>query len=60
MAKSQIRKASKGTPKRSATANLDLDPDAWPRFEALIKSAAKMGHKPHETPAPKKRKARKG
>jgi len=27
---------------------LDLDPDAWPKFEALVKSAAKMGHKPHE------------
>lgn len=26
---------------------LDLDPDAWPKFEALVKSAAKMGHKPH-------------
>jgi hypothetical protein len=29
------------------TANLDLDADAWPKFEALVKSAAKMGHKPH-------------
>jgi hypothetical protein len=26
---------------------LDLDPDAWPKFEKLIKSAAKMGPKPH-------------
>jgi hypothetical protein len=26
---------------------LDLDPDAWPKFEALVKSAVKMGHKPH-------------
>jgi hypothetical protein len=27
--------------------NLALDPDAWPKFEKLIKSAAKMGPKPH-------------
>jgi uncharacterized protein HemY len=26
---------------------LDLDPDAWPKFEKLIKNAAKMGPKPH-------------
>ena len=29
-------------------ADLELDPDAWPKFEALVKDAAKMGHKPHE------------
>jgi hypothetical protein len=29
------------------TADLDLDPDAWSKFEKLVKSAAKMGHKPH-------------
>ena len=28
---------------------LDLDPDAWPKFEKLIKSAAKMGPKPHKS-----------
>jgi hypothetical protein len=27
---------------------LDLEPDAWPKFEKLIKSAAKMGPKPHK------------
>jgi hypothetical protein len=27
---------------------LDLDPTAWEKFEALIKNAAKMGHKPHK------------
>jgi hypothetical protein len=32
----------------------ELDPDAWPRFEALVKNAAKMGHKPHSK-AKKKR-----
>jgi hypothetical protein len=26
---------------------LELDPDAWPRFERLVKSAAKSGPKPH-------------
>jgi hypothetical protein len=29
--------------------SLDLDPNAWPKFEALVKSAAKMGHKPHHS-----------
>jgi hypothetical protein len=27
---------------------VELDPKAWPKFEALMKSAAKMGHKPHD------------
>ena len=27
---------------------VELDPDAWPKFEKLIKSAAKMGPKPHK------------
>ena len=40
----------------SRGAELDLDPDAWPKFEAMIKSAAKMGHKPHVTKSAKKRK----
>jgi len=26
---------------------IELDADAWPKFEALVKSAAKMGPKPH-------------
>ena len=29
-------------------ADLELDPDAWPKFEKLVKSAAKMGPKPHQ------------
>jgi hypothetical protein len=33
---------------------MELDPHAWPKFEKLIKSAAKMGHKPHQ-PKPKKK-----
>ena len=28
---------------------VEIDPDAWPKFEALVKSAAKMGPKPHAT-----------
>ena len=35
----------------------EIDPKAWPRFEVLVKSAAKMGHKPHK-PAKKKAKRR--
>lgn len=34
---------------------LELAPDAWPRFEALVKSAAKMGHKPHHKIVPPKK-----
>jgi hypothetical protein len=40
-------KKTKLSPADAATPKLDLDPDAWPKFEALVKSAAKMGHKPH-------------
>lgn len=29
-------------------ADLELLPDAWDRFEGLVKSAAKMGHQPHD------------
>jgi len=32
-------------------ANLDLDPNAWDKFEKLVKSAAKMGPKPHGSKA---------
>jgi hypothetical protein len=27
--------------------DVELIPDAWPRFERLVKAAAKMGHRPH-------------
>jgi hypothetical protein len=27
---------------------IELDADAWPKFEKLIRSAAKMGPKPHK------------
>jgi hypothetical protein len=33
---------------------VDLAPDAWPKFEALVKSAAKMGHKPHASKTSRK------
>jgi hypothetical protein len=29
--------------------DLELDPDAWPKFEALVRSAAKMGHRPQKS-----------
>jgi len=45
-------KPQKVKPKPANTSNLDLDPDAWPKFEKLVKSAAKMGHKPHATEKP--------
>ena len=48
----QAKKKPKAKPERASSANLDLAPDAWPKFEALVKSAAKMGHKPHERNAP--------
>jgi len=28
-----------------AIADIELDPNAWPKFEALVKSAAKIGPK---------------
>jgi hypothetical protein len=44
------KKAKKALPKglESNISTLDIDPDAWPKFEKLIKSAAKMGPKPHK------------
>ena len=36
---------------------IELEPGAWERFEKLVKSAAKMGHKGHapEKPAAKRK-----
>ena len=39
--------------------DLDLDSDAWPKFEALVKASAKVGHKPHKV-ASKKAKQKQG
>jgi hypothetical protein len=33
---------------------IEFEPDAWARFESLVKSAARMGHQPHVPPHPKK------
>ncbi len=40
-------KKPKAKPAKVDTSNLDLDPDAGPKFGALVQSAAKMGHKPY-------------
>jgi hypothetical protein len=45
---------AKTNPSRTTAETLDLDPDAWPKFEALVKSAAKMGPQPHLSKKPKK------
>jgi len=41
-------KPAKRKPINPTEPDLELDPDAWPKFEALVRSAAKMGHKPHD------------
>jgi len=54
MPKRTSQKATIRAPKKAsgkAPIDLELDPDAWPRFEKLVKSAAKMGHKPHSSTA---------
>jgi hypothetical protein len=40
-------KTRKPNQKPTDKASLELDPNAWPKFEKLIKAAAKMGPKPH-------------
>jgi hypothetical protein len=47
MSKPKLKKSPKPKRTQPDLANLDLDPDAWPLFEATVKRAAKMGHKPH-------------
>ncbi len=40
---------TKPAPKKRATSlKLEFEPDAWERFETLVKSAAKMGPRPHD------------
>jgi hypothetical protein len=53
--KSEKPKGAKAKPAKVDTSNLDLDPNAWGKFEALIKGAAKMGHKPHASKAKRAR-----
>jgi hypothetical protein len=43
-------KTKKTKPTTDEIASLDLDENAWPKFEKLVKSAAKMGAKPHKGP----------
>jgi hypothetical protein len=53
MAKSVKKKKRKVVPKPKAAMDMaaisavELIPDAWPTFEALVKSAGQMEHKPH-------------
>lgn len=48
MSKSPSPKKAKSTPSRAELEAAELDPKAWPKFEALMKAAAKMGHTPHK------------
>jgi hypothetical protein len=41
-------------PKVQKPQDIELVDDAWPRFERLVKAAAKIGHKPH-VPTKKKK-----
>src|SRR5947209_1714375 len=51
---SDMAKAPKA--KTKPAKEIELVDDAWPRFEALVKSAAKMGHKPHNEETAKRKK----
>jgi hypothetical protein len=42
------KKPAKAKLTQDEIASLDLDENAWPKFEKLIKSMAKMGPKPHK------------
>lgn len=46
---------AKATPTPKAP-KLEFEPDAWERFESLVKSAAKMGPRPHAGAAHKSKK----
>jgi len=45
---------AKPSPKKP---KLEFAPDAWERFESLVKSAAKMGPLPQRAIAPQRKKA---
>lgn len=55
MEKAPQKKSAKATASPKELASLEIDQDAWPKFEALVKSAAKMGHRPHGERPVKKR-----
>ncbi len=44
--KAKPAKIGKGIDQPAVDA-VELVPDAWPKFEKLVKTAAKMGPKPH-------------
>jgi hypothetical protein len=49
MPSSPTKKKPKRIPKSKIKADdLELDPDAWPKFEQLIRDAAKLGPKPRD------------
>lgn len=37
---------------------IEFEPDAWERFESLVRSAAKMGPRPHDATPPQSKKAK--
>ena len=47
---------TKGPRKKSAVAEIELVPDAWPRFERFIREIVKAGPQHRETPKPKRAK----
>jgi len=59
MTKAQKTKAKKANRKTrepkvmELPLGIELEPDAWPKFEKLVKNAAKMGHKPHTSKSAK-------
>lgn len=48
MPKAPAKKPAKARMNLAEIASLDLAPDAWPKFEKLIKDSVKMGPKPHK------------
>jgi hypothetical protein len=48
MAKAPAKKSKKAKPFGKGLKDVEIEPGAWERFTALIKNAAKMGHKPHK------------
>jgi len=57
MAGSKQAKPTRRPPRKP---EVELDPDAWPRFEQFIKDVAKAGPQHREAPKPKARPASKG
>jgi hypothetical protein len=47
---------AKSPPKKADSLRLEFEPDAWERFESLVKSAAKLGPMPHKAKSPQPKK----